>query len=68
MNNEEAMKLLKPCPCCGNKAPLLYSFGNKFIVHCGKYLCDLKYRYVTPTREECIELWNKLKREEENDD
>lgn len=67
MTNEEAMKLLKPCPRCGNKAPLLYSFGDNFIVHCGRYMCDLKYSYITPTREGCIKAWNELQREAEDD-
>lgn len=58
MTNEEAMKLLKPCPCCGNKSPMLYEYGDNFIVHCGRYACDLEYAYIAPTREVCVEAWN----------
>lgn len=64
MTNEEAMKLLKPCPRCGNKAPLLYSLGSKFVVKCGGCLCDMKYTYILPTREECIDAWNILQRKD----
>lgn len=66
MTNEEAMKLLKLCPRCGNKAPILYSLDDNFTVHCGKYLCDIEYAYIGLTREECIEVWNNLQRGEEN--
>lgn len=68
MTNEEAMKLLKPCPRCGDKSPVLYTlFGDKFIVHCGKYMCNRDYAYMAPTREECIEEWNNLPREADNE-
>lgn len=65
--NKEAMKELKPCPRCGNKSPLLSSWGDQFIVQCGMYTCDLEFCYVAPTREGCIEAWNKLNKEADND-
>lgn len=62
MTNEEAMKLLKPCPRCGNKSPILHSLGDHYIVQCGRYLCDMEYVYIVPTREVGIEVWNNLQR------
>lgn len=67
MTDELARKFLKPCPCCGNKTPLLYSFGDKYIVHCGRYACDLEYGYITSTREECVKAWNELYEEADNE-
>lgn len=67
MTNKEDMKFLKPCPRCGNKAPILYSWGDKFIVHCGRYACDLEFCYIAPTREGCIEAWNEWHRGADND-
>ena len=58
MSDEEAMKLLKPCPRCRNKTPMLHSFGDKFIVYCGRYECNLEFAYIALTRDECIETWN----------
>lgn len=53
------MKDLKPCPYCGNTGPMLYQQNNGlFYVHCGRYLCDTKFKEYSTNKDECIKKWN----------
>ena len=53
------VKKLKPCPYCGNTGPILYKQNDGlFYVHCGRYLCDTKFKVCFTSKEECIKKWN----------
>lgn len=49
---------VKPCPYCGNTAPVLYHRGDGFVIHCGRWHCDSKYAFIGGSKDACIKHWN----------